>query len=66
MNRLLLDCGNYHESLARTKDKTRRLTDGLIVLERELDAIGSLPHGRETGFRASLKSLKDTAEACLK
>jgi len=41
-------------------------TEGLIMLEQELDSIGGLPHGREAGFRASLDSLKETAQACLK
>ena len=66
MNILLRQCGNYHESLSRTKDKAKRLAEGLIMLEQELDSIGTLPHGREAGFRASLDSLKETAEACLK
>ena len=66
MNILLRQCGPYHESLNRTKERARRLADGLIMLEQELDSIGSLPHGREAGFRASLDSLKKTAEACLK
>ena len=66
MNILLRQCGPYHESLNRTKERARRLADGLIILEEELNSIGSLPHGREAGFRASLDSLKETAEACLK
>ncbi|MBE6372201.1 MAG: DUF4838 domain-containing protein [Lentisphaerae bacterium] len=66
MNILLRQCGPYHESLNRTKERARRLADGLIMLEQELDSIGSLPHGREAGFRASLDSLKETAQACLK
>ena len=65
MNILLRQCGNYHETLSRTKERARRLADGLIILERELDSSGSLPHGREACFRASLNSLKETAEACL-
>lgn len=66
MNILLQQCGDYHESLNRTKAKAKRLAEGLVMLERELKAIGSLPYGREAGFLSSLKNLQKTAEDCLR
>lgn len=66
MSELLYACGNYHESLHRTKDKARQLFEGLKVLEEELKALGPLPRGRESGFLESLQALEDTAETCMK
>lgn len=66
MNILLHQCGDYHESLNRTKAKAKRLAEGLVILEQELKAIGSLPHGREAGFISALNNLRKTAEDCLR
>ena len=66
MSELLYACGDYHESLDRTKAKAKQLAEGLKVLEGELNTLGTLPCGREAGFWESLRALQETAKVCAK
>lgn len=59
LNKVLLDCGDYHESLCHNHELQKKMAGMLAGIEAELEQLGTLPAGREKYFRESLDCLKE-------
>ncbi|MBO5724028.1 MAG: hypothetical protein J6S58_04295, partial [Lentisphaeria bacterium] len=49
--------GPLHESM--TPEVNEAYCEGLLAMEKDLDAIGALPAGRERYFKESLRGMTD-------